>query len=78
MTLNLRKGAARQDIEDELFILKTFVAKNLGNQGPSAVSDYAIYNHMQTLIKVVPEAGNELDEGAEKWLNSFGQKPEVK
>lgn len=78
MTLALSKGAARQDIEDELFILKTFVAKNLGNQGPSAVSDYAIYNQIYGATKVVPEAANVLDDAAEKWLNTFGQKSEVK
>lgn len=78
LTLKLRGGAARQDIQDELYIFKTFVARSLGNQGPNAVSDYAIYNHMQTLIKIVPEAADQLEEAAEKWLANFGQKPEVK
>lgn len=33
---------------------------------------------MQTLIKVVPEAADQLEEAAEKWLANFGQRPEVK
>jgi hypothetical protein len=41
------------------------------------VSDYAIYNQLQTLIKIMPEASDELEEAAERWLTSFGQKPEV-